>query len=127
MLLSQFMNAGNLTSGSRQRPALAARKLDEAATALEARVALLRDEAERVRRVSPNLVGAEYSKVSTLQGVQSLTEAAHEIQSHADHLAASAYSPSLGVSSRTIASALGVSVNTAIKRIREASKETRLD
>lgn len=125
MLLSQFMNASNLARDLRKGRTLAARGLDEAAEALEARASLLRAEAERVRQTPPSLVGSERGKASALQGVQCLAEAADDMQARADRLAATAYSPDLGVSSRVLASALGVSTNTAIKRIRLAGEEVR--
>lgn len=117
------MNASNLARDLRNSRALAARGLEQAAESLETRATLLRAEAEQVRQGPQNLVGAERSKVSVLQGVQCLTEAAEDIQARADRLAASAYSPDLGVSSRALASALGVSTNTAIKRIRQVGEE----
>lgn len=122
MLLSQFMNASNLARDLRNSRALAARGLEQAAESLETRATLLRAEAEQVRQGPQNLVGAERSKASVLQGVQCLAEAAEDMLARADRLAASAYSPDLGVSSRTLASALGVSANTAIKRIRQAGE-----
>lgn len=122
MLLSQFMNASNLARDLRNSRALAARGLEQAAESLETRATLLRAEAEQVRQGPQNLVGAERGKASVLQGVQCLAEAAEDMQDRADRLAASAYSPDLGVSSRALASALGVSTNTAIKRIRQAGE-----
>lgn len=127
MLLSQFMNTSNLARDLRGRRARAARGLDSAADALEARASSLRAEAARVREAPPNLVGAERSKASVLLGVQCLSEAAGNLLAQADSLAASAYSPEIGVSSRALASALGVSTNTAIKRIRQASDEEARD
>lgn len=127
MLLSQFMNASNLARDQRNKRALAARGLDQAAESLETRASLLRAEAEQVRQAPQNLVGAERSKASILQGVQCLAEAAKDMESRADHLAASAYSPDIGVSSRALASALGVSTNTAIKRIRQQAGEEDRD
>lgn len=117
------MNASNLARNQRGGRALAAKELAKAADALEARATLLRAEAERVREAPSGLVGIERSKASVLVGVQSLAEAADDISTQADTLAASAYSPNVGVSSRTLASALGVSINTAIKRIRQASRD----
>lgn len=125
MLLSQFMNASNLARGLHNGRAHAARGLDRAAESLETRAATLRAEAERVRQAPRNLVGNETGKASVLHGVQCLAEAADDMRSRADRLAASAYSPNLGVSSRALASALGVSTNTAIKRIRQSGEEVR--
>lgn len=125
MLLSQFMNASNLARNPRNGHALAAQGLTEAAEALESRAAILRAEAKQVRSAPPNLVGIERGKASTLQGVQCLAEAADDMLARADTLAASAHSPGLGVSSRALASALGVSINTAIKRIKQARERER--
>ena len=123
MLLSQFMNTSNLARDLRNGRALAARGLDDAAESLETRASLLRAEAEQIRQGPSGLVGSERGKAAALQGVQCLAEAATDVQARADHLAATAYSPDLGVSSRILASALGVSTNTAIKRIRQAREE----
>ena len=123
MLLSQFMNASNLARGARSEQAFAARGLDRAAEALENRAELLRDEAERIRNSPKDAVGVEQSKVSMLLGVRTLAEAANSVTDHADRLAASANASEMGVSSRMIATALGVSTNTAIKRMRKSGKE----
>lgn len=117
------MNASNLARDLRGEVASAARGLDQAAETLEGRASLLRAEAERIRDTPRDAVGAEQSKAAMLLGVRSLADAAEEITTRADRLAASANAPEMGVSSRMLASALGVSTNTAIKRIRQASGE----
>lgn len=122
MLLSQFMNASNLARRARSEQAFAARGLDQAAEALESRAEFLRDEAERIRNSPGDAVGVEQSKVSMLLGVRTLTEVANSVTAHADHLAASANASEMGVSSRMIATALGVSTNTAIKRMRKTGE-----
>lgn len=127
MLLSQFMNASNLARDLRSGQTLAARGLDKAADALEAQSAMLRAEAERVRKTPRGTVGEEQAKASILLGVQSLTGSAETLSAQADSLSAQANAPEVGVSSRMLASALGVSINTAIKRIRKASGEEDRD
>lgn len=117
------MNASNLARGTRRGASLAARGLDQAAETLEARATILRAEAGRIRKTPRNAVGDEQGKASMLLGVQALTEAADAITANAERLAASANTPEVGVSSRMLASALGVSTNTAIKRIRQATGE----
>lgn len=123
MLLSQFMNASNLARDLGGGLSDTVHGLNKAADALEARATFLRSEADRFREAPRSTIGAEQRKTSILLGVQSLADTAHEISAQADLLAASANSPEVGVSSRMIASALGVSTNTAIKRIRNASQE----
>lgn len=123
MLLSQVMNASNLARGVTGERRAAAQSLDRAADALEDRVALIRAEAERARDAPRDAVGAEQGKVSMLLGMQVLADAASDISARADRLAATANTPETGASSRMIATALGVSTNTAIKRMRKAEGE----
>lgn len=113
--------------GNRESAASTAKDLERAAAALEARASDLRAEAARFRAATPNAVGDEQRKASMLMGVQSLADAAQDVTAHAHSLAAAAHGPKVGVSSRMLASALGVSTNTAIKRIRNATREESRD
>lgn len=116
------MNASNLARDLRAEATRAAQGLDQAAETLDGQASLLRTEAERIRDTPRDAVGAEQAKASLLLGVRSLADASKEIATRADLLAASANAPEMGVSSRMLATALGVSTNTAIKRIRQASE-----
>lgn len=122
MLLSQFMNARNLARAKRHGSALAPHTLDHVADTVEALANTLRTEAALARENPDTLVGNERRKVALLQGIQALTDVSNQLARKADTLAALAHSPEIGASSRTLASALGVSTNTAIKRMRTAGE-----
>lgn len=128
MLSSQFMNASNPARDLKGGLVLAAQGLDQVANALEAHAASLREESARildastqVRTTAHAVVHAEKTKATLLGGVQSLSAVASEATAHADHLAALAHTAPIKVSTRLLAQAMGVSTNTGIKRIRNAS------
>lgn len=93
-------------------------RLEVAAAELDAKATLLRDEAAHLRRSPQDPVRRDQDAVALLRAMRSLTLAGRSMTNLANQLAASAYNPDGGVSGRKIADALGVCMNTALKRVR---------